>query len=86
MGELSRALGLGGRSRRPGDDTERARKAVTARIHHVIDHLQRCHPTRPPVSAPLSAPGQPARISLPKPSTGICNHPTAALGRPGYER
>ena len=44
MGELSRALSLGGRSRRPGDDTERARKAVTARIRHAIDHLQRYHP------------------------------------------
>ena len=38
------ALGLGGRSRRLGDDTERARKAVTARIHHAIDHLRRYHP------------------------------------------
>jgi hypothetical protein len=42
--ELSRALGLGGRSRRLGDDSERARKAVTARIHHAIDHLQDYHP------------------------------------------
>jgi hypothetical protein len=44
IGELSRALGIGGRSRRLGDDSERARKAVTARIHHVIGHLQRYHP------------------------------------------
>ena len=44
IGELTHALGLGGRSRRLGDDTERARKAVTARIHHAIDHLQRYHP------------------------------------------
>jgi hypothetical protein len=44
IGELSRALGLGGRSRRLGDDSERARKAVTARIHHAIDHLQDYHP------------------------------------------
>lgn len=44
IGELSRALGLGGRSRRLGDDSERARKAVTARIHHAIDHLQNYHP------------------------------------------
>jgi hypothetical protein len=44
IGELSRALGLGGRNRRLGDDSERARKAVTARIHHAIDHLQHYHP------------------------------------------
>jgi hypothetical protein len=29
---------------RAGDDSERARKAVTARIHHAIDHLQHYHP------------------------------------------
>jgi predicted ATPase len=44
VSELTRALGLGGRSRRLGDDTERARKAVTARIHHAIDRLQQYHP------------------------------------------
>jgi hypothetical protein len=44
IGELSHALGLGGRSRRLGDDTERARKAVTNRIRHAIDHLQGYHP------------------------------------------
>ena len=35
---------MGGRSRRLGDDSERARKAVTARVHHAIDHLERYHP------------------------------------------
>jgi hypothetical protein len=44
IGELTRALGLGGRSRRLGDDTERSRKAVTARIRHAIDRLQHYHP------------------------------------------
>ena len=44
ISELSRALGMGGRSRRLGDDSERARKAVTARIHHAIDHLEHYHP------------------------------------------
>jgi predicted ATPase len=44
VGELTRALGLGGRSRRLGDDAERARKAVTARIYHAIDRLQQYHP------------------------------------------
>ena len=44
ISELTRALGMGGRSRRLGDDSERARKAVTARIHHAIDYLQHYHP------------------------------------------
>jgi predicted ATPase len=44
ISELTRALGLGGRSRRLGDDAERARKAVTARIGHAIDRLQHYHP------------------------------------------
>jgi hypothetical protein len=43
ISELGHALGLGGRNRRLGDDTERARKAVTARIHHAIGRLQHYH-------------------------------------------
>jgi hypothetical protein len=37
--ELSAALGLGGRSRRLGDDSDRARKAVTMRLRDVIARL-----------------------------------------------
>jgi hypothetical protein len=37
--ELSAALGLGGRSRRLGDDADRARKAVTMRLRDVIARL-----------------------------------------------
>jgi len=44
ISELTHAVGLGGRSRRLGDDSERARKAVTARIHHAIDRIQHYHP------------------------------------------
>ena len=44
ISELTHALGLRGRGRRLGDDTERARKAVTARIHHAIDRIQNYHP------------------------------------------
>jgi hypothetical protein len=44
ISELTRALGLAGRSRRLGDDTERARKAVSGRINHAIDRLQNYHP------------------------------------------
>lgn len=42
--ELRRATGLGGRSRRLGDDAERARKAVRERIRDTIRRLDRTHP------------------------------------------
>jgi hypothetical protein len=38
------AAGLGGRARRLGDQSERARKTVTARIRHLIDRVDRVHP------------------------------------------
>jgi hypothetical protein len=41
---LSQALGLGGRDRRLGDETERARKAVTARIRDALSRLDSAHP------------------------------------------
>jgi hypothetical protein len=37
--ELSAALGMGGRPRRLGDDTDRARKAVTMRLRDAIARL-----------------------------------------------
>jgi tetratricopeptide (TPR) repeat protein len=43
-GELAAAFGLGGRSRKTGDPTERARKAVTERIRAVINRVERAHP------------------------------------------
>jgi tetratricopeptide (TPR) repeat protein len=42
--ELRRATGLGGRSRRLGDDAERARKAVRERIRDTIRRLAAVHP------------------------------------------
>ena len=39
VAELSAAVGLGGRMRRSGDSTERARKAVAGRIKQVIDRI-----------------------------------------------
>ncbi|QYG95156.1 AAA family ATPase [Iamia sp. SCSIO 61187] len=42
--ELRRATGLGGRSRRLGDDAERARKAVRERIRDTIRRLDAVHP------------------------------------------
>jgi hypothetical protein len=43
-GELAAAFGLGGRSRKPGDPIERARKAVTERIRAAIGRIQSAHP------------------------------------------
>lgn len=44
IAELSAAVGLGGRDRRLGDERERARKAVTARIHDAIGRIDRALP------------------------------------------
>ena len=43
-GELARSVGRGGRRRRLGDDTEKARKTVTARIHRALRVLDAHHP------------------------------------------
>jgi AAA ATPase domain len=42
--QLTAAAGLGGRGRRLGDERERARKAVTARIRDAIARIERAHP------------------------------------------
>ncbi|WP_048876746.1 hypothetical protein, partial [Saccharomonospora saliphila] len=42
--ELRAAAGLGGRTRRLGDEAERARKAVTARIRDTLRKLDARHP------------------------------------------
>lgn len=42
--ELSTATGLGGRPRRLGDEVERARKTVSARIHDTLRRVARVHP------------------------------------------
>ncbi|WP_028922875.1 ATP-binding protein [Pseudonocardia acaciae] len=44
LDELRRATGLAGRSRRLGDETERARQAVTARIRDTLRRLRKLHP------------------------------------------
>jgi hypothetical protein len=44
IGELAAATGLGGRTRRLGDEAEKARKTVTARIRHTIGRIARVHP------------------------------------------
>jgi hypothetical protein len=45
VGEVAAATGLAGRARRLGDQGERARKAVTARIRDVIGRIGRVHPS-----------------------------------------
>jgi AAA ATPase domain len=42
--ELATAAGLGGRDRRLGDETERARKTVSARVRDAVAKLDRVHP------------------------------------------
>ncbi|HET9051807.1 MAG TPA: ATPase, partial [Candidatus Dormibacteraeota bacterium] len=44
LDELRRATGLGGRTRRLGDEAERVRKTVTARIRDTLSRLDRRHP------------------------------------------
>ncbi|MFD3786676.1 ATP-binding protein [Streptomyces cyaneofuscatus] len=44
LDQLRTAAGLGGRSRRLGDETERARKTVTARIRDTLRKLDALHP------------------------------------------
>ena len=44
VAELAAASGLGGRARRLGDQPERARNAVTARIRDVLDRIECVHP------------------------------------------
>jgi hypothetical protein len=41
---LTAAAGLGGRPRRLGEGTDRARKTVTARIRYAIERVRRVHP------------------------------------------
>lgn len=43
--ELAGALGLGGRPRRAGDPVERARSAVTRRIHDALARIEEMHPS-----------------------------------------
>ena len=42
--ELAVAAGLGGRDRRLGDETERARKTVSARVRDALSKIERLHP------------------------------------------
>ncbi len=44
LDELAGAAGLGGRSRRMGDDVDRARKAVRARVRDAIARVESAHP------------------------------------------
>jgi hypothetical protein len=52
VSHLATATGLGGRPRRLGDEGERARKTVTARIRDVIAKIEQSHP---PLGAHLRA-------------------------------
>ena len=45
IGELAAATGLGGRDRRLGAETERARKTVSARVRDSLSRIEHIHPT-----------------------------------------
>ena len=45
LDEMRKATGLGGRDRKMGDSSERARSAVTWRIRHAIRKLEAVHPS-----------------------------------------
>ena len=45
LDEMRKATGLGGRDRKMGDSSERARSAVTWRIRHAIKKLEAVHPS-----------------------------------------
>jgi hypothetical protein len=51
--ELAAAAGLGGRDRKLGDETERARKTVSARMRDAMSKIERVHPE---LAAHLRAP------------------------------
>jgi hypothetical protein len=44
VAELAAATGLGNRQRRLGDESDKARKTVTARIRYTIGRIRRVHP------------------------------------------
>ncbi|MEV0646450.1 AAA family ATPase [Phytomonospora sp. NPDC050363] len=72
LDELRRATGLGGRPRRLGDEAERARQTVSARIRDVLRRLREPHPElHEHLTAAVSTgaycvyrPGEPTRWSL----------------------
>jgi hypothetical protein len=44
LAELTHATGLGGRARRLGDETERARKTVGSRLRDTLRRIESVHP------------------------------------------
>ncbi|GAB3849874.1 hypothetical protein GCM10029963_35110 [Micromonospora andamanensis] len=71
--QLRAAAGLAGRTRRLGDETERARKTVTARIRDTLRRLDQRHP---PLAAHLRvtvSTGTACRYLPPTPSPGTSN-------------
>jgi len=78
LDELRRAAGLGGRSRRLGDDAERARQAVTARIRDAIRRLRADHPELAERLAASVATGTYCRYRPERPITGARDQASAA--------
>ncbi len=69
LDELRHATGLGGRPRRLGDDAERARKTVTARIRDTLRRLDERHPL---LAEHLRASVSTGSVCGYRPDTDIC--------------
>jgi hypothetical protein len=67
--EIRTATGLGGRPRRLGDDGERARKAVTARIRDTLRRLEDRHPALARHLSDALTTGASCRYDPPEPVT-----------------
>ena len=63
IGELTRAVGLGGRDRRAASASERARASVTRAVRQAIARIRDHHPSLEPISTGRSAPARTAPIS-----------------------
>lgn len=66
-----------------GDETERARKTVTARIRDVLRRIERVHPALPSISARACTPVCTADTAPPPRPAGGCDHRCTGLAAPG---
>ena len=71
LDEMRKATGLGGRDRKIGDSSERARSAVTWRIRHAIKSSKSCIPRSLGTSVSRSKPASFAPMSLKKKRAGL---------------
>ena len=83
LAELTAAAGLGGVPRRLGDETERARKAVTARLRDAITRIARVHPDLGAHLRASVSTGVRCRHAPPEPTPWQLRPPSTARRPPG---